>query len=231
MSGSSRKASSPSWRARSGEVAQLREQPGRRLPPAGEGRRPEPGGQVGVAGDQPGVEQAEPCLRVGRGDDTASEMERTEWSSRTPASQIGYQSASATAAISGRSSWTRTRSRSPCGGSSRRPRLPTATSAIPSVPVRGGGPPRRCFGGGVPPSASASSPRARSPPRRPFGAVQARQCLHVQHVPSSVGRAAGRPTAPADGALSARRPRVRPSAHGRSRRSWSPRPCRHRSAR
>ena len=44
--------------AAAAQVAQLGQQPGRRLPPAGEGRRPEPGGELGVAGDEPGVEQA-----------------------------------------------------------------------------------------------------------------------------------------------------------------------------
>jgi hypothetical protein len=50
------------------QVAQLRQQAGGGRAPAAEGRRPEPRGELGVAGDQPGVEQAEPGLDVGGGD-------------------------------------------------------------------------------------------------------------------------------------------------------------------
>src|SRR6266545_936488 len=61
---------------------------------------------------------------------------RTEWSSFTPASQIGYQVRSASAATSERPSWTSTRSRSLPGESSRRPYPPTATSATPLTSPR-----------------------------------------------------------------------------------------------
>src|SRR3954466_15997385 len=163
MSGSSRKASSPSWRARSRRKSRScgssREAACRQLARVAVRSR-------AARSASPATSRASsrpsPALVSVEATDTASEIERTEWSSRTPASQIGYQSASATAAISGRSSCTRTRSRSPCGGSSRRPRLPTATSAIPSVPVCRGGAPRRGFGGGVPPTASARRPASQA---------------------------------------------------------------------
>ena len=58
--------------------------------------------------------------------------------------------------MSGRPAWTSRRSRSLSGGSSRRPRLPTATSATP-VPDAAGTP-RRCLGGGEPATASARAP-------------------------------------------------------------------------
>src|SRR4051812_5618481 len=159
MSGSRRKASSPTCRARcrrrsrssgsslAAEARQLLRVAVRR---------------AATSAASPATSRASsspsPALTSVEATATASDTERTEWSSRRPASQIGYHSASASAAISGRPSCTRTRSRSPCGGGSRRPRLPTATRARPSVPVRGGGAPRRCLGGGVPATASASRP-------------------------------------------------------------------------
>ena len=69
---------------------------------------------------------------------TASPTVRTEWSRPMPASQSGYQRASAMRAMPSSApfclpvpSWTRTRSRSDHGASSRRPRAPTATRAVP----------------------------------------------------------------------------------------------------
>ena len=62
--------------------------------------------------------------------DSASGTVRTEWSSATPASQIGYQIRSAIAVTAG-PRCSRTRSRSPYGAHSRRPSPPVATSATP----------------------------------------------------------------------------------------------------
>src|SRR3954471_3447677 len=159
MSGSRRKASSPTWRARcrrrSRSSGSSLPADARQLPRVAVRRR-------ATRAESPATSRASsspsPALTSAEATATASDTERTEWSSRRPASQIGYHSAWARAAISGRPSCTRTRSTSPCGGGSRRPRLPTATSARPSVPVRGGGAPRRCLGGGVPAAAPASRP-------------------------------------------------------------------------
>ncbi len=49
------------------QVAQLGQQPGRRLPPAGQGGRPQRGREVGVPRHQADVEQSEPGLDVGGG--------------------------------------------------------------------------------------------------------------------------------------------------------------------
>src|SRR6476620_3038822 len=82
---------------------------------------------------------------------------RTLWSSLKPASQIGYQSRSASAPRSRprRPSWIRTRSRSLAGHSSRRPYAPTASSTTP------GSSPRR------PTSHSSTTSAAAAPKARP----------------------------------------------------------------
>src|SRR5262249_29108680 len=61
----------------------------------------------------------------------ASAGVRTEWSSRTPESQTGYQIRSAMPEMPGTPSCSSSRSRSLPGSSSRRPNPPTASSATP----------------------------------------------------------------------------------------------------
>ena len=138
---------------------------------------------VGVAGDVPGVEQPEADLDVVGGDRDGLGDVRTEWSSRTPASQIGYQSASAIAAISGRPVVHQDQVEVAVRAAARagpgcRPRPGRRRRCRCS----GGGPPRRGLGGGVPATASASSPASQaSSACDPLGAGQAGQGLEVQH--------------------------------------------------
>lgn len=91
--------------------------------PVGEDGGPQRGGEAEVAGDVPGVQQAELDLEVLPAVLRASAGVRTEWSRARPRSQTGYQrrSASAETAPVALPSWSSSRSRSLRGESSARP--------------------------------------------------------------------------------------------------------------
>ena len=224
------------------QVAQLREQPGRRLPPAGEGRRPEPGGELGVTRDEPGVEQAEPGLDVGRAHrdglghrahrvvepdagvpdrvpERVGDRRRSRGGPRGPARGRGHRAAAAPAGRGCRRRRARCR-RYPCAVAG----CPGAASAVASPR------PRR-------PGARPARRRPRPPARRGSAPAAPARPARVPLSSMRVGRGGGLPHHPgrrvrlSERTLRARRPRARRSGRGRSRRSSSPRPCRRRSAR
>lgn len=102
------------------EVAQLGQACGGGGAPVGEDGGAQPGGERRVAGDVPGVQQAELRLEVGGGDRAGLGGVRTEWSRAVPVSQTGYQIRSGSAGSSGPSCSSST-SRSLRGESSPRP--------------------------------------------------------------------------------------------------------------
>ena len=145
---------------------------------------------IGVAGHQPAVEQTELGPQVLGATSRTSHGRRTEWSSRTPSSHTGYQTASATTPMSRRRSWTSTTSRS-LRGTARpgrsRPRPP--------------GPDPGCSS---PSAAWSSSPTASRRPPAPGRLQKASPCRSV--APEAPGARRGETRATV--APRPRRPRV-----------------------